>query len=89
MLGLDTSDYSFGNIAGWSRDKEISELKDNLVIIKKTADKITSVIDSYIKEHFKDAHKSVGIDSDVEVYFTVVECSEFHLMVAYTKNRKC
>ena len=86
MLGLDTSDYSFGYIAGWSKDKEVSELKDNLELIKKTADKITSDIDSYMKEVFKHEQKSTDIDSDVEVYFTVAECSEFHSMAGYTEK---
>lgn len=40
--GLDTSDYSFGYISGWSKDKEVSELKENLELIKSTADRISS-----------------------------------------------
>lgn len=46
MIGLDTSDYSFGYISGWSKDKKVSELKDNLEIIKKTADEISSAIEA-------------------------------------------
>ena len=45
MLNLDTSDYSFGYIAGWSKDKEVSELKENLELIKTTADVISSAIE--------------------------------------------
>ena len=45
MIGLDTSDYSFGYISGWSKDKEVSELKDNLDIIKQAADKISLAIE--------------------------------------------
>jgi hypothetical protein len=51
MLGLDTSDYSFGYIAGWSKDREVTELKDNLDLIKKTADKLVTDIDEYLEEH--------------------------------------
>lgn len=52
MLGLDTSDYSFGYISGWSKDKEVSELKENLEIIKSTADQITRNIEAaYAKLH--------------------------------------
>ncbi|KAB0629055.1 hypothetical protein F7R25_37930, partial [Burkholderia stagnalis] len=29
---IDTSDYSFGYLAGWSSDKELSELKGSLEI---------------------------------------------------------
>jgi len=42
MLGLDTSEYSFGYISGWSKDREVTELKENLDLIKSTADKIAS-----------------------------------------------
>ena len=35
--GLDTSDYSFGYIAGWSNGKETKELKSSLAVIEKTA----------------------------------------------------
>lgn len=36
-FGLDTSDYSFGYIAGWSNGKETNELKSSLAIIERTA----------------------------------------------------
>lgn len=45
MLNLDTSDYSFGYIAGWSKDKEVTELKENLELIKHTADVISQSIE--------------------------------------------
>ena len=40
MIGLDTSDYSFGYISSWSSDKEISELKDSLEVITDTSNSI-------------------------------------------------
>ena len=39
-LGLDTSDYSFGYVAGWSSDKELKALKASLDAIVRTSDKI-------------------------------------------------
>lgn len=45
MLNLDTSDYSFGYISGWSKDKEVSELKENLELIKSTADSLSKAIE--------------------------------------------
>lgn len=36
-LGLDTSDYSFGYVAGWSTGKDTKELKASLDLIRKTA----------------------------------------------------
>lgn len=41
MLGLDTSDYSFGYVAGWSSTKEIKELNESMEIIRKTAKDIS------------------------------------------------
>ncbi len=36
-LGIDTSDYSFGYVAGWSKNKELPELKASLELIRSTA----------------------------------------------------
>lgn len=36
-LGIDTSDYSFGYIAGWSEGKELKELQDSMDVIRQTA----------------------------------------------------
>ena len=43
--GLDTSDYSFGYVAGWSSTKELAELKGSWTIVKKV-DKGTEKIKS-------------------------------------------
>ena len=37
MLGLDTSDYSFGYVASWSKGKDAKELTASMEIIRKTA----------------------------------------------------
>lgn len=50
MIGLDTSEYSFGYISGWSKDKEVSELKEHLELIKETANKISLAIEEKLKE---------------------------------------
>ena len=44
MLGLDTSDYSFGYVAGWSGDKNVKELSASLDLIQKTANEIVDGI---------------------------------------------
>lgn len=49
-FGIDTSEYSFGYIAGWSSDKEAKELKDSLDIIKKTASEMINEISELLKE---------------------------------------
>ena len=44
-LDIDTSDYSFGYVAGWSKGKELSELKSSLNNINKTASKLINDLD--------------------------------------------
>lgn len=36
-FGIDTSDYSFGYVAGWSRGRELSQLRESLDLIRNTA----------------------------------------------------
>ena len=48
--GLDTSDYSFGYVAGWSSGREMSELKSSLETIRKAAAEIIDSIDTHLAE---------------------------------------
>ena len=48
--GLDTSDYSFGYIAGWSSGKELAELKGSLETIRSTAESLIDTIDGHFTE---------------------------------------
>lgn len=43
--GIDTSDYSFGYIGGWSNGKDLKELKSSLETIRQTAQTIISGVD--------------------------------------------
>lgn len=47
--GIETSDYSFGYIAGWSSGKETKELKGSLETIRKTATDMIDGIDEKLK----------------------------------------
>ena len=47
--GIETSDYSFGYIAGWSSDKDTKELKGSLETIRSTAAEMIESIDSKLK----------------------------------------
>ena len=49
-FGLDTSDYSFGYVAGWSSDKDIKELKASLENIRATASELITEIDGHFRE---------------------------------------
>ena len=68
MIGLDTSDYSFGYISGWSKDKEVSELKESLDVIKQTADKLSSSIEEKIKEMRKERESLPMVSEEKEQY---------------------
>jgi len=48
--GLDTSDYSFGYVAGWSSGRELAELKSSLETIRSAAADIINSIDGHIAE---------------------------------------
>ena len=48
--GLDTSDYSFGYVAGWSSGRELSELKSSLETIRSAAAEIINSIDETLAE---------------------------------------
>ena len=48
--GLDTSDYSFGYVVGWSSGRELSELKSSLETIRSAAAEIINSIDENLAE---------------------------------------
>ena len=48
--GLDTSDYSFGYVAGWSSGRELSELKASLETIRKAANELITDIDDHLAQ---------------------------------------
>ena len=55
--GLDTSDYSFGYVAGWSSGRELDELKSSLETIRSTAAEIINSIDEHLQEIQKERDK--------------------------------
>ena len=55
--GLDTSDYSFGYVAGWSSGRELAELKSSLETIRSAAAEIINSIDANLAEIQKEQDK--------------------------------
>ena len=49
-FGLDTSDYSFGYVAGWSSGRDIKELKASLETIRTAASELISEIEGHFAE---------------------------------------
>lgn len=46
--GIDTSEYSFAYVAGWSAGKELPELKESLITIRQAASELISAIDEKV-----------------------------------------
>lgn len=49
-FGLDTSDYSFGYVAGWSSGRDIKELRASLETIRTAASELISEIEGHFAE---------------------------------------
>lgn len=49
-LGLDTSEYSFGYIAGWSSGKELKELQKSMEVIRRAAQTIIKGLEASTEE---------------------------------------
>lgn len=49
-FGIDTSDYSFAYVAGWSHGKEMPELKESLNTIRMAASELITAIDEKVQE---------------------------------------
>ncbi len=64
--GLDTSDYSFGYVAGWSSNRELAELKSSLETIRSTAAEIINSIDGHIAELQKEYTQTVEQEQPAE-----------------------
>jgi antirestriction protein ArdC len=68
--GIETSDYSFGYIAGWSTGKETAELKASLETIRSTSSDLIGQIDGHLldlqKEKSVDRESSMGAPEAAE-----------------------
>ena len=65
-FGLDTSDYSFPYIAGWSSSREMKEMKASMDVIRKTAgemiNQLTEELEIILEEKQKtELHEKYGI----------------------------
>lgn len=61
--GIDTSDYSFGYVAGWSSGKDLKELKTSLETIRQTSQTIINGIDQKLDA----IRQAKQIDMDVSI----------------------
>lgn len=79
-FNLDTGDYSFPYISGWSKEHDMKELKGSLDLIRKTSgeliDKVTQEMQAIIEERSKAAE----VQMEGTISFYVAECMEFPVM---------
>ena len=71
--GIETSDYSFGYIAGWSSGKETKELKNSLDTIRKTAAEMIEGIDAKLKVLLAEKAQSAEMEVEAPVKEAVPE----------------
>ena len=64
--GLDTSDYSFGYVAGWSSGRELAELKISLETIRATAAEIINTIDGHFAKLQKEREATKAQEAEKE-----------------------
>lgn len=71
--GLDTSDYSFGYVAGWSSGREMAELKSSLETIRRAAAEIIDSINAHLAEIQKEREaEAPGFDIKGEPTVTII-----------------
>lgn len=63
-FGIDTSDYSFGHIAGWSSGRDTKELRASMDTIRKTASELITGIEGQL--HLLELEKEV-VQKETEI----------------------
>ena len=64
--GLDTSDYSFGYVAGWSSGKDLKELRASLETIRATAHELITTINGRLAELQQQRQAQQAVEQTVE-----------------------
>ena len=59
-FGIDTSDYSFGYIAGWSEGKGVDELRDSMQAIRDTAGEMINRVEGDLRNVEREEKKEVA-----------------------------
>lgn len=78
-FGIDTSDYSFGYIAGWSSGKEMPELKSSLDTIRRTSSELIKGIEAQLLELEKE-RAAEQAQEDLIVLVANTDRSEYDLL---------
>lgn len=85
-FGIDTSDYSFGYIAGWSSGQETKELKASLEVIRETASDIIEKIEEKMPELAQERKAVKQADRPFDLHKTVDYISGIASKIATAEN---
>ena len=86
-LGIDSSDYSFGYISGYSAGKELKELQTKMEIIRSTAHTIISGIEAEImKETIGEAETMEQKPMIPEMTVTVAQTEKPHRTISHRRR---
>ena len=83
-FGIDTSEYSFGYIAGWSSGKDMKELKSSLDTIRRTASELITGIEEQLKELQRD--REMMQEQTQEFILAVSNTERSHFDIASVKG---
>lgn len=84
-FGIDTSDYSFGYIAGWSSGKDLKELRDSMETIKKTASLMIRECECALAKESEAEKNELAMMMDNH-YFEIHRCDDGYDYSFYDEN---
>ena len=86
-FGVDTSDYSFGYIAGWSSGRDTKELRSSMDTIRRTASELITGIEEQLQELQRDREVSQEQTKESILLIQNTDLSEFSLLDVYGMDR--
>lgn len=86
-FGIDTSDYSFGYIAGWSSGRDTKELRSSMDTIRRTASELITGIEEQLQELQRNREVSEEQTKDSILLIQNNDLSEFSLLDVYGMDR--
>lgn len=87
-FGIDTSDYSFGYIAGWSSGRDTKELKSAMDTIRRTASELITGIEEQLEEIRRDREVLQEQTKESILLVQNDNLSEFSLLDVYGMDRQ-
>ena len=79
-FGIDTAEYSFGYIAGWSSGRDMKELKSSLDTIRRTASELITGIEGQLRELQRDRELMQGQEKESLLLVQNSGLSEYSLV---------